>query len=65
MADGGGHYRVALPASRPRRPIAGTVPPTPWDPPLQAAMAGTGLAVFEEELRQELLDAMARSVVTD
>jgi uncharacterized protein (TIGR02679 family) len=59
------HYRAALAASRPRLPIAGTVPPTPWDPTLEPAMAGTGLAVFEEELRHELLDAMARSSVTE
>jgi len=59
------HYRAALAAPRPRRPIAGMVPPTPWDPTLQAAMAGTGVAVFEEELRHELLDAIARSFVTD
>ncbi|MGH9000121.1 MAG: TIGR02679 family protein [Acidimicrobiia bacterium] len=59
------HYRAALAVSRPRRPIVGVVPPTPWDPALQGTMAGAGVAVFEEELRRELLDAMARSMVTD
>jgi uncharacterized protein (TIGR02679 family) len=58
------HYRAALAASRPRLPIPGAIPATPWDPPLHVAMADTRLAVYEEELRHELLDAMARSSLT-
>lgn len=59
------HYRGALAVSRPRRPIVGAVPPTPWDTALQPAMTAAGKAVFEEEVRHELLEAMARSVVPD
>jgi uncharacterized protein (TIGR02679 family) len=35
-----------------------TLPPTPWDPSLHAAMAQAGHPVYEEELRVELLRAM-------
>lgn len=42
------------------RPRLGPVPDTPWDLGLQHAMAEIGTAVFEEELRAELLASMAR-----
>jgi uncharacterized protein (TIGR02679 family) len=52
------HYRAAI-AARPRPPASlQTVPPTSWDPTLQAAMADEGRVVFEEELRSSLLQAM-------
>ena len=43
---------------RPRPPIAGPVPATPWDPTLSAAMTSAGGAVYEEEVRACLLDAI-------
>ena len=43
--------------------LRGTVPPTPWDPALQAAMAQHGLAVHEEAVRADLLRQMAQAAV--
>lgn len=34
------------------------LPPTPWDPPLRTAMLDTGIRVYEEEFRADLLAAM-------
>lgn len=43
-------------AARPdREPSFDTVPPTPWDPALRAAMAGRRIAVYEEDVRHRLL----------
>lgn len=42
--------------------LAGRLPPTPWDPGLAAAMASTGRAVHEEDVRATLLEAMANFV---
>ncbi|HLH46180.1 MAG TPA: TIGR02679 family protein [Acidimicrobiales bacterium] len=38
-----------------REPSFDTVPPTPWDPALRAAMAGRRIAVYEEDVRHRLL----------
>ncbi len=47
-------------AQRLQSPLAlgGAVPPTPWDPNLQVAMSRERVAVYEEEVREELLDAV-------
>ncbi len=39
-------------------PALAALPPTPWDPCLQATMEQIGRPVYEEELRAELLGAM-------
>ncbi|MEX1005696.1 MAG: TIGR02679 family protein [Acidimicrobiia bacterium] len=39
-------------------PLAGAVPPTPWDPTLATTMARIGVAAYEEHLRAVLLEAM-------
>jgi uncharacterized protein (TIGR02679 family) len=49
---------TALAVDRPRPPLRGTVGPTPWDPPLGPALAAAGVTVPEEDLVDELLDAM-------
>ena len=54
-------YGGALAGDRQRVPFRSAVPPTPWDPALGDAIAAAGVAVFEEELRASLLDAMVRS----
>jgi Protein of unknown function C-terminus (DUF2399) len=38
-------------------------PPAPWDPALSSAMVAVGAAVFEEQLRDQVLDAIAASAV--
>jgi uncharacterized protein (TIGR02679 family) len=48
-------YRDATPR------LLGSLPPTPWDPGLQEAMQETGVVVYEERLRADLLDWMRRS----
>jgi uncharacterized protein (TIGR02679 family) len=45
-------------ADRHRPPITGPVPATPWDPTLSAVMASVRCAVYEEEVRVSLLDAI-------
>ncbi|MHB1930879.1 MAG: DUF2399 domain-containing protein, partial [Acidimicrobiales bacterium] len=42
----------------PRPRLLGPVPATPWDPTLREAMAEAGVAVYEEQLRAELLAEM-------
>lgn len=42
----------------PRPRLVGPVPATPWDPTLREAMAEAGVAVYEEQLRAELLAEM-------
>lgn len=37
------------------------VPPTPWDPALGEAMAERGVAVYEEDVRRDILAAAART----
>lgn len=51
-------YRSALGRAPEPVPLTGPVPATPWDPALSAAMDDAGAAVYEEQLRSELLDAM-------
>jgi len=51
-------YRAALVTERPRVPLAGPIPPTPWDPALVDTMGAEGVAVYEEEVRGDLLSAM-------
>jgi len=53
-------YLEALRASGTTVQLRGAVPPTPWDPTLQEAMARHGLAVHEEAIRGELLGRMAQ-----
>jgi hypothetical protein len=38
--------------------LSGRVPPTPWHPALSGAMVDAGVAVYEEQLRDGLLDAI-------
>jgi uncharacterized protein (TIGR02679 family) len=47
-------YLAAQPG---REPSFDTVPLTPWDPALQATMAGRRIAVYEEDVRRSLLDS--------
>ena len=49
------HYRTSAGEST----GFGALPPTPWDPPLREAMADAGAPVYEEQLRAQLLEAMA------
>ena len=51
-------YRAAAGGPAVAVPLAGAMPATPWDPPLAAAMSALGLAVYEEQLRTTLIDAM-------
>lgn len=51
-------YRAAVALERCRVPLLGAVPETTWDPRLARAMKDEGVAVYEEELRFELLRAM-------
>jgi uncharacterized protein (TIGR02679 family) len=51
-------YRTATTVKRQRVPLDSLVPDTPWDPDLAPVMIATGVAVYEEELRLTLLDAM-------
>lgn len=55
---GSDDYRSALGGAPEPVPLTASVPPTPWDPALSAAMTDGGVAVYEEQLRTELLDAM-------
>lgn len=41
--------------------LTGRVPPSPWNPGLSQAMEDRRLVVYEEQLRDELLDAMRSS----
>ncbi len=41
-----------------RIPLPARLPPAPWDPTLTDVMADAGVAVYEEELREQLLDEM-------
>lgn len=51
-------YRNATALRRQRAPLDSPVPDTAWDPDLAPAMIATGFAVYEEEVRLTLLDAM-------
>jgi uncharacterized protein (TIGR02679 family) len=52
-------YGGAIAVKRQRVPLESAVPDTVWDPALGPAMRAAGVAVYEEELRLTLLDAMA------
>ena len=54
-------YRPAASRAQGHVPLAGPLPPTPWDPALRPAMAAVGTAVYEEQLRSAILDAIAAS----
>jgi uncharacterized protein (TIGR02679 family) len=56
---GAADYLAAVATVRERVPLAGRLPAAPWDPGLPAAMAAHGVAVYEEELRADLLSAVA------
>ena len=51
-------YLAAVDRRDASAPTLGPVPPTPWDPGLQEAMQQTGVVVYEESLRADLLEAM-------
>ena len=51
-------YRTVVSRPRDRVSLTGLLPPTPWDPDLRDAMTRWGVAVYEEEVRAGLLDAM-------
>ena len=53
-----GDYLAAIGRPRVRPTLSGRVPETPWDPPLELAVKDAGVAVYEEELRGELLHSM-------
>ncbi|MGH9263575.1 MAG: TIGR02679 family protein [Acidimicrobiales bacterium] len=57
---GAGDYLAAVAVRRPRVPLLGRLPSTPWDPRLAGAMTEHGVAVHEEETRSDLLAAMNR-----
>ncbi|MGH8993815.1 MAG: TIGR02679 family protein [Acidimicrobiia bacterium] len=52
-------YLAAAGQSGSRRPLTGRVPITDWDLDLARAMTQTGVAVYEEELRNDLIARMA------
>ncbi|HEX3795212.1 MAG TPA: TIGR02679 family protein [Acidimicrobiales bacterium] len=52
-------YGRAIAVERQRVPLESAVGDTPWEPSLGPAMRAAGVAVYEEELRLTLLDAMA------
>jgi uncharacterized protein (TIGR02679 family) len=54
-------YLVLAPARRDRLRLRGSVNATPWDPDLADAMNEVGVAVFEEEIADSLLDEMLSS----
>ncbi len=55
-------YESAL-RQRSRRPVGFTaLPPTPWQPELARAMVQHQAPVYEEEIRQALLDSMSQTL---
>ena len=53
-----GRYRAAASSLATTAALPGTIPPTPWDPALSAAMAHDRIAVYEEHIRSQLLAAL-------
>ena len=51
----GRQYRRLLSGQRPRTPLRGTPEDASWDPGLRPALEAAGLALFEEQLLDELL----------
>jgi uncharacterized protein (TIGR02679 family) len=60
----GRDYLAALRTTGTTVRLGGTLPPTPWDPTLQALMAQHGLAVHEEAVRAGLLHRMAQTATS-
>jgi len=56
---GAADYLAAVATDRERVAIAGRLPPAPWDPELVETMAAHGVAVYEEEVRADLLSAIS------
>jgi uncharacterized protein (TIGR02679 family) len=54
-------YLAVAPARSERPALRGSVKATPWDPTLAEAMTHEGVAVFEEEVCEALLEAMFSS----
>jgi uncharacterized protein (TIGR02679 family) len=54
-------YGKAIAVKRQRVPLESRMPDTDWDPSLGPAMMAAGVAIYEEELRLNLLDAMMNS----
>ncbi|HEX5267428.1 MAG TPA: TIGR02679 family protein [Acidimicrobiales bacterium] len=55
-------YLSGLSGMRDRPPLKAAVPPTPWDPALQQVMTQHGVAVYEEDVRSQLLAFIRDSV---
>jgi uncharacterized protein (TIGR02679 family) len=55
-----GAYREATGMVRERIPLELPLPDTGWDPGLRPAMVSAGVAVYEEEVRRSLFDAMEK-----
>lgn len=51
-------YRAAIANGARQVTTLGSVPPTPWDPPLADLMTATGRPIYEEALRADLLENM-------
>jgi uncharacterized protein (TIGR02679 family) len=51
-------YRAAAAGAFDAVPLTGPLPSTPWDRSLPSTMAAEGAAVYEEQLRDQLLDAI-------
>ena len=58
-------YLSVVAAARDRPPLKGAVPPTPWDPGLQHAMERHGAAVYEEDVRAQLLVSMREALAQE
>ena len=56
---GAAEYLAAVATNRERVALAGALSPAPWDPELVETMAAHGVAVYEEEIRADLLSAIA------
>lgn len=54
-----GHYEVAVASKHAAALLDGTVNETPWDPGLAEAMRRLGVAVFEEDVIEDLVDDLA------
>ena len=53
-------YPRNVATDRPRLPLGGRLPPSPWASALHDAMARHGVAVHEEEVRADLLSVIVR-----
>ena len=56
-------YRAALRRGLPTVPLSGRPSTSPWDTALAPAMERAGLAVYEEQVIDNLLDDLARSAI--